>query len=114
MAEGAWVILGAAIGTLGSILTTWLNAYLSRPRADPYDVQATALLKLMLEKGPHWRKIGTLANVIGADEKLTKEYLLALGARGSETNGELWGLISRNPLPFPAKLSDPHDPTLAY
>ena len=114
MVEGAWVVLGAIIGTVGSILTTWLNAHLSKPPADPYDVQATALLKSMLESGPNWRKISTLANVIGAVEKLTKEFLLALGARGSETNGELWGLISRNPLPFPAKPSDTHDPTLAY
>jgi len=114
MAEGTWVVVGAAIGTAGSILTTWLNAYLSKDSPDPYDVQATALLKSMLEKGPHWRNINTLANVIGADNKLTKEYLLALGARGSETNGDLWGLISRNPLPFPEKPSEPSDPTLAY
>ena len=113
MAEGAWVVLGAAIGTAGSILTTWLNARLGRPTPDPYDVQATALLKSMLEKGPNWRNINTLANVIGADNKLTKEFLLALGARGSETNGDLWGLISRNPLPSPKTPTDQQDPRVA-
>jgi hypothetical protein len=28
MAEGGWVVLGAAIGTVGSIATTLLNAWL--------------------------------------------------------------------------------------
>ncbi len=118
MADGGLIVLGsvlgAAIGAISSIATTWLNAKLNKKPEDPYDLAATALLKSMLERGPNWRNINTLANVIGADNKLTKEYLLALGARGSETNGELWGLISRNPLPFPTKPSDPADPTLAH
>ncbi len=99
MAEGAWVVLGAAIGTVGSILTTWLNAYLTKKPPDPYDVAAMKLLKDMLEKERNWRTIDTLSNVIGADKQTTKEYLLAIGARGSETDANLWGLISRNPLP---------------
>jgi hypothetical protein len=36
--------------------------------------------------------------VTGLSDEHAKEYLIELGARGSETNPQLWGLISRNPL----------------
>lgn len=104
MADGSFVVLGsvlgAAIGALSSLGTTWLNARLNQkdPNAE-YDEAASKLLRSMLEKGPRWRKISTLANVVGLDEKSAKEYLILLGARGSETDGDLWGLVSRNPLP---------------
>ena len=115
MAEGAWVVLGAAIGVVGSLLTTGLNAWLARRNdLDRYDKAAMKLLTQMLEKGRNWRTLKTLSNVIGASENDTKELLLMLGARASETNPELWGLVSRNPLPFPEKPSDPSDPTLSY
>ncbi len=99
MAEGAWVVLGAAIGTVGSIVTTWLNAYLSKKPPDPYEEAATSLLKEILEKGYKWRSLDVLSNVIGASHQDTRELLLMLGARGSETDSNLWGLKSRNPLP---------------
>jgi hypothetical protein len=35
MAEGGWVVLGAAVGTIGSILTTWLNACLTNDTSQP-------------------------------------------------------------------------------
>ena len=99
MAEGGWVVLGSAIGTIGSILTTWLAAHLSKQKPDPYDGAASALLKSMLEGEHRWRDIGTLANVIGRlDVTTTKEYLILLGARGSQKDGKMWGLLSRNPL----------------
>jgi hypothetical protein len=48
MAEGAWVVLGTAIGTVGSILTTWLAAHLNKPKPDPWDAVASNLLKQAL------------------------------------------------------------------
>jgi hypothetical protein len=100
MAEGAWVALGTSIGVVGSLLTTYLNAWLSRKnQLDQYDTAAMKVLTTMLEAGPTWRKLATLSNVIGASQKDTKELLLMLGARASETNPDLWGLVSRNPLP---------------
>lgn len=98
MADGIWVVLGAAVGTVGTLATTWLSAYLNKKSADPFDAAAMKLLRSMLEGKHNWRKITTLANVVGLDEKTTKEYLVVLGARGSETNANLWGLVSRNPL----------------
>ncbi len=94
------VVLGAAIATIGSAGTTWLNAWLIK-RNDPereYDAAVKSLLKALLEKGPKWRKATTLASIIGLDKKLTKEYLIVIGARGSQSDPELWGLVSRNPL----------------
>jgi len=82
-----------------SVLTTALNAYLTRERPDRYEVAASKLLREMLEKGSKWRSLSSLAIVIGASEQDTKEMLLILGARASERNPELWGLVSRNPLP---------------
>ena len=115
MAEGGWVVLGTSIGVFGSLLTTWLNGWLSRKnQLDQYDRAAMKLLNAMLEKGQNWRTIKRLSNVIGANEKDTKELLLMLGARASETDPDLWGLISRNPLPIPSQPSDPSDPTLAF
>jgi hypothetical protein len=97
MAEGGWVVLGTAIGTLGSILTTWLAAHLNREKPDPWDGIAMNLLKKQLEID-RWCDIGTLANIIGLDAKTTREYLILLNARGSRRDGKKWGLVSRNPL----------------
>jgi hypothetical protein len=97
MAEGGWVVLGTAIGTIGSILTTWLAAHLNREKPDPWDGIAMSLLKKQLEI-ERWCDIGTLANIIGLDAKTTREYLILLNARGSRRDGKKWGLVSRNPL----------------
>jgi len=99
MGEGIWVVLGAAIGTIGSVSTTWLTAYLKRRSKYPkYDKAVQALLLALLRDGPKWRKVSTLASVTGLTQSDVKEYLVEMGARGSETNPGLWGLISRNPL----------------
>jgi hypothetical protein len=45
----------------------------------------------------HWRKLDTLSHVIGANEETTKRLLIELGARGSEDQQELWGLIKHHP-----------------
>jgi hypothetical protein len=102
MMDGGWVVVGtvvgAAIGSVGSIATTWLQARLSRKEPDPFDAAATDLLKSMLSGDHKWRDIETLANVVGLDTKTTKEFLVILGARGSQKDGKMWGLVSRNPI----------------
>jgi hypothetical protein len=97
MAEGAWVVLGSAIGTAGSILTTWLAAHLSKEKPDPWDRIAMDLLEKQLQV-ERWCDIGTLSNIIGLDKETTREYLILLKARGSRKDGKKWGLLSRNPL----------------
>jgi hypothetical protein len=99
MAEGLWVVLGTVVGTTGSLGTTWLKAHLDRKSPHPkFDKAVEGLLKRMLEDGPSWRKLETLARVTGLSEKDTREYLIEIEARGSEKDDNLWGLISRNPL----------------
>jgi len=99
MAEGLWVLLGTVLGTVGSLATTWLSSYLGRKSPHPkFDKAVEKLLRQMLQGEHKWRKLETLANVTGLSEEHAKEYLIELGARGSETDPRLWGLISRNPL----------------
>lgn len=99
MAEGVWVLLGTALGTIGSLATTWLSSHLSRKSPHPkFDKAVETLLRQMLQGEHKWRKLDTLASVTGLTHKETKEYLIEIGARGSETDAGLWGLISRNPL----------------
>lgn len=97
MAAGGWVVLGTLVGTLGSILTTWLAAYLNREKLDVWDVKAMKLLETMLNNH-QWCELKALANIIGLDESTTREYLILLGARGSRIDGKKWGLASKNPL----------------
>ena len=99
MSDGAWVVLGAAIGMVGSVATTWLNAHFARLSKYPkYDRSIEQILLRLLRDGQNWRSLNTLSNVTGLTPKHTKEYLIEIGARGSETNPNLWGLIERNPL----------------
>jgi hypothetical protein len=51
MAGEGWVVVGAAIGVIGSVGTTWLNAWLGKNQLDAYDRAAMSLLKDMLNKG---------------------------------------------------------------
>ena len=97
MSEGAWVVLGSAIGTAGSILTTWLAAHLGKEKPDPWDGIAMSLLEKQLQV-ERWCDIVALSNIIGLDTKTTREYLILLKARGSRKDGKKWGLLSRNPL----------------
>lgn len=103
MIDAEWAALGTAvggaIGASSSIVTTWLNARLTRSDADAkYDAAAKDLLKRKLVTGDQWQSVKELANIIGLDEKTTKEYLILLGARGSEKDGTRWGLLTRNPI----------------
>ena len=71
MAEGGWVVLGSAIGTAGSILTTWLTAYFAKPKLDPWDSMAMRLLEAEL-KLHKWCDIKSLSNLIGLEPSVTR------------------------------------------
>jgi hypothetical protein len=99
MDSGWAAVLGSAVGGMGTFAATWLNAHLSRKKPDPAEEAAKRLLKELLEQ-PFWdwRHIRTLANVVGTDEPTVRRLLLEIGARGSTQSGEMWGLVSRNPM----------------
>jgi hypothetical protein len=97
MAEGGWVALGAAIGTVGSVVTTLLNAWLSnKNKPDHFDRSAMKVLKAVLTDSEHpWHDLKSLASLVGLSSKETRQLLLMIGARGHESGSEAWALISR-------------------
>jgi hypothetical protein len=95
-AEGVWVILGTAIGAIGSMATTFLNAWLTKDRPDYFDRRAMKLLtKILSESTAPWHDIRTLSNVIGCSQDDTRQLLLMIGARGHESGSGAWALVSR-------------------
>lgn len=89
------VFVGALTNVLGSLLLEWHRGKESKKS----DKLRQKILKKMLEDPRfEWRKLSTLAAVVGCTEEQAKDHLVAISARGSETNEGQWGLISRNPL----------------
>jgi hypothetical protein len=91
------VIVGALIPVLGNVLIHYLQ---NQPK-DQLDKLRKGLLLKMLDNDrfPNkWRKLETLSRVIGADDQTTKRLLIEIGARGSETESDSWGLIKHHPL----------------
>ena len=91
------VLVGAAIGVCGTLLLHWLQSAPQRK----LDKQRAVLLTTMLDDArfpQHWRQLATLSRVVGASEATTKRLLIGLGARGSEKDDGLWGLLKHHPL----------------
>lgn len=91
------VIVGAIISVLGNVVVH----YLQNKRKDTLDDLRKDLLLKMLDNDrfPNkWRKLETLSRVIGADDETTKRLLIEVGARGSESESNSWGLIKHHPL----------------
>ncbi len=110
MDEGWGIVLGAAIGLAGGALGSAAQHVLARRQQDREEAPARALLiKLLSHPVYDWRSIETLSNVVGLDVAATRRLLLQLGARGSERDGDLWGLVSKHPL---AEVGSNHDPAV--
>ncbi len=91
------VIVGAIISVLGNVVIH----YLQNRRKDTLDELRKDLLLKMLDNDrfPNkWRKLETLSRVIGADDEITKRLLIEIGARGSESESNSWGLLKHHPL----------------
>lgn len=91
------VAVGALIGVGGTLLLHWLQ---SEPQRK-LNQQRSTLLTSMLEDDRfpgRWRKLSSMARVIGASEATTTRLLIGLGARGSEKDDGLWGLVKHHPL----------------
>jgi hypothetical protein len=86
-------------GGAATLIGAFLTDYIQYRRQAKADEPRKKILKKMLEGGHNWRKLETLANVTDLNLADTKRLLVDIGARGSETDGNLWGLISRNPIP---------------
>lgn len=94
-------LVGVIVGAIISILGNVLLHYLQNRRKDTLDELRKELLLKMLDNDrfPNkWRKLETLSRVIGADDETTKRLLIEVGARGSESESNSWGLIKHHPL----------------
>ena len=99
-----WVaVVGLAGVVIGAVITVIGNFFLHKIQDGPrlkLDNSRKELLKKMLRdsrfpKG--WRELSTLSRVVGADDNTTKRLLFEVGARGSEMDDGMWGLIERHP-----------------
>ena len=99
-----WVIISG--GVIGGIVTTVGNLIVNHfqtAKARKLGDKRKALLKTMLSNaGPTgWRKMDTMANVIGASRDETARLLIELDARSSENGKDIWAFIDKQPLPNP-------------
>jgi len=95
MAEGVWVVLGAAVGAISAVITTILSARI-KDRPDYFDKKAMSLLTQIMSKSTApWHDIKRLSAVIGLPNEETRQLLLLIGARGHESGSGAWALVSR-------------------
>ena len=90
------VVVGAVISVIGNITLHQMQ----NSSRKMLDNRRKELLKKMLNDSRFpqgWRKLSTLSRVIGSDIETTKRLLLEVGARGSEKDDDMWGLIERHP-----------------
>jgi hypothetical protein len=94
MSEGIWIILGAAIGVLGSMLVTWLKL---EGKRDYFDKKAIKHFREMLKNRPDglaWEEIRTLGKNIGLQDDEIKQLLFLANAEPSGTTPLRWKLRS--------------------
>ena len=76
--------IGAFIGLVGGLATTWMNSYLARPKQE----LAKQYLASLFESDPAaWHDVDALANMVGIQFPAIWGVLLEIGARGSVNNG---------------------------
>lgn len=97
--SAVWGFLGAILGALTSFFGIWLTHHLKVAQQRRDDDARKVLLKQMLDNSTdEWRKMETLSRVIGASKEDTARLLIQLGARGSESENDVWALLSKKPL----------------
>jgi hypothetical protein len=94
------VLVGVVVGSVLTLLGNIVMHCLKELALAKKDKPRKQLLTKMLEDDrfpDHWRKLDILMHVIGANAETTKRLLIELGARRSEDQQELWGLIKHHP-----------------
>ena len=94
-------IIGVAVGSIGQFLIDHFRHKRDTKAQRELDDKRKALLKDALVNRPpgkEWRKLQTLSRIIGANYETTTRLLIDIGARGSETENEVWALLSKKPL----------------
>jgi len=92
-------VFGAIVGSFLTIIGNLsIELFKERRQKKIHDAREEILKTMLKDHAFEWRKLSTLAAVVGCNEKTTKNHLIAIGARGSEKNDDTWGLITRHPL----------------
>jgi len=91
------VLCGSIITLLGNLMLHVIKEH----KQSKIEKSQKRILLEMLKDGrfpDKWRNIDTLCSVIGETELRTKQLLIQIEARGSESDDKLWGLIEYHPL----------------
>lgn len=94
-------IVGVAVGSAGQFLIDHFRYQRETKKQNALDDKRKELLRTSLTnmpKGVEWRKLSTLCGIIGADPQTTTRLLIELGARGSESEEDVWALVTEKPL----------------
>ncbi len=94
-------IIGVAVGSIGQFVIDHFRHKRETKAQRELDDRRKELLKDALKNPPtgkEWRELQTLSRIIGADYETTTRLLIEIGARGSETENEVWALLSKKPL----------------
>jgi hypothetical protein len=94
-------ILGVIVGGAVQFGFNLLGDRMESRQQRKLDERRKELLKHALENPPNgkeWRSIQTLSRIIGADYETTTRLLIEVGARGSESENDVWALIEAKPL----------------
>ena len=93
-------LIGVIVGSILPIIGNAIMHFFENKPKKILDKKRKEMLTEMLEKDPEdWRRLSTLSSVIGASPVETKRLLISIGARGSETENNVWALIENKPLP---------------
>lgn len=95
-------IIGAFVGGGITLLGQWLKHQWDSEPQRKLDESRKRLLKHMLDHPPQgkiWRRMETLSRVIGASEDETARLLIEMGARGNESEENVWTWIKNARLP---------------
>lgn len=101
MCEALIGLLGAGVGAAATLAAVWLQHHFKTQQQGKIDAARKEMLATMLNHMPpgiEWRRLETLARVIGTDNAEATRLLIELGARGSEAEENVWALRSRKPL----------------
>lgn len=94
-------LLGAFVGTLGTVVISYVNQSIVTRDQKSLDKSRKAMLIAMLEKRSDdepWIELNTLQHVIGADRDTTIRLLIECKARGNMKEREVWALQAKAPL----------------
>ena len=106
MCEALIGLAGAFVGAAATLAAIWMQHRFQVRQQEKIDIARREMLASMLNnppQGAEWRRLETLARVIGADHSETTRLLIEVGARGAESEENVWALKSQKPLHSPER-----------